>query len=62
MNDGYWVICIERTSGRATTTAHLFSEHDDAYQQALDTKTPEVCMTVVARRPFPQNGELVNRC
>jgi hypothetical protein len=62
MNDGYWVVCVERTTGRATTTSHLFSEHDEAYRHALDSQTPNVCMTVVARRPFTRNGNHVNRC
>jgi hypothetical protein len=62
MNDGYWVVSVERTSGRATTTSHLFSEPDEAYRHALDAQTPDVCMTVVSRRPVAQDRNHVNRC
>ena len=61
MTDGYWVVTIARESGRATTS-HLFSNQDQAYRHALDTQTPDVCTTVVARRQFGANRNLVNRC
>jgi hypothetical protein len=61
MTDGYWVVSVERASGRATTSP-LFSDKDEAYRYALDTETPEACTTVVARRTANSRGILVNRC
>ena len=61
MTDGYWVVTDDRASGRAATS-HLFSDHDQAYRHALDTQTPDVCTTVVARSQFGADRNLVNRC
>ncbi len=61
MTDGYWVVTIDRASGHATTS-QLFRDHDQAYRHALDTQSPDVCTTVVARRQLGVNRNLVNRC
>lgn len=60
MDDGYWVVSVERSTGRATS--ELFTDHDEAYRHALATQTPDVCKTVIARKQFATNRTLVNRC
>ncbi len=47
-NGGYWVITVDRRTGKATTS-HLFRDKDKAYDYALDTETPEIYTTVVRK-------------
>ena len=61
MTDGYWVVTVDRASGRATTSP-LFSDKDEAYRHALDMETPEACTTVVARRTAKSRSTMVHRC
>lgn len=49
MAAGYWVICINRETGEASTEP-LIDDKDKAYQRSLDLETAETATTVVARR------------
>jgi hypothetical protein len=48
MNDGYWVVSVDRESGRATT--EFVADSDEAWQHSIDIETPAVYTTVVQRR------------
>jgi hypothetical protein len=58
--DGYWVVCVDRASGRVI--AELCSDHDQAYRYAVGARSPDVWTTVVAREPCWADRNLVNRC
>lgn len=48
MDNGYWVISVDRETGIATTS-ELFADSDEAWQHSIDTETPETFTTVVKR-------------
>ncbi len=49
--DGYWVIKVDRKTGKATTS-RLYRDADAAWQRALDLESPVLYTTVVGRREF----------
>lgn len=52
MADGYWVISVDRETGRATTS-ELITDTDEAWQLSLDLQNPATYTTVVSRRIPP---------
>lgn len=50
MNDGYWVVSVNRTTGQAITS-DLIAERDDAWALSLELESSNVFTTVVPRRP-----------
>lgn len=52
MADGYWVISVDRETGRATTS-ELITDTDEAWQLSLDLQDPATYTTVVSRRIAP---------
>lgn len=52
MDDGYWVISVDRATGRATTSK-LFTDPDEAWQHSIDIQDPATYTTVVSQRPTP---------
>ena len=52
MADGYWVISVDRETGRATTS-ELITDTDQAWQLSLDLQNPATYTTVVSRRIAP---------
>ncbi|MBU8841178.1 hypothetical protein [Mycolicibacterium goodii] len=52
MADGYWVISVDRETGRATTS-ELITDTDEAWQLSLDLQNPATYTTVVSRRIAP---------
>lgn len=52
MSDGYWVISVDRATGKATTS-ELFADSDAAWQYSIDIENPATFTTVVSRKPAP---------
>jgi len=50
--DGYWVISVDRASGRATTSG-LFTDSGEAWEHSIKLQDPGTFTTVVPRRPTP---------
>jgi hypothetical protein len=48
VSEGYWVVSVDRETGRATT--EFVADSDEAWQHSIDIETPAVYTTVVARR------------
>jgi len=44
----YWVITVNRATGKATTSP-LFRDKDEAYEYAIESESPEIYTTVVRR-------------
>lgn len=53
MPDGYWVITVDRETGKASTEP-LVTNRDDAYQLSLDLETTETATAVVPRKIAPR--------
>lgn len=49
MADGYWVISVDRETGRAATS-ELITDSDEAWQLSLDLQDAATYTTVVSRR------------
>ncbi|WP_158240360.1 hypothetical protein [Mycobacterium hubeiense] len=49
MSVGFWVISVDRESGRATTSP-LIADRDEAWQYSLDIQDEDTYTTVVPRR------------
>jgi hypothetical protein len=56
MADGYWVISVDRETGRATTS-ELFTDADEAWQHSIDIQDPATYTTVVNRRAAPPQAD-----
>lgn len=50
--DGYWVISVDRATGRATTS-DLFTDSRKAWELSIELQQPGTFTTVVPRRPTP---------
>lgn len=50
MSDGYWVVSVDRRSGRANTS-ELFTDRDEAWQHSVDIEDADTYTTVVSQRP-----------
>jgi hypothetical protein len=51
-HDGYWVISVDRATGRATTS-ELIADSGEAWQRSRDIQDADTYTTVVSRRPTP---------
>lgn len=49
--DGYWVIVVDRKTGKAKTS-RLYHDADEAWQRSIAEEKPTVYTTVVGRREF----------
>ena len=56
MPDGYWVISVDRETGRATTS-ELFTDSDAAWQHSIDIQDAATYTTVVNRRTPPAKAD-----
>lgn len=56
MANGYWVISVDRESGKATTS-ELITDADEAWQLSLDLQDPATYTTVVSRRIAPKRDQ-----
>lgn len=49
MGSGFWVVCVDRATGKATTLPRILDQ-DEAYQRSIDIEDQATYTTVVPRR------------
>ena len=49
MSDGYWVVSVDRETGRASTS-ELITDADEAWQRSIDMESRATYTTVLSRR------------